>query len=225
MAEDLGEERFIDAAVKQVGPRHSAAAGARGTLDLGDEAGGGVCGPELLDELLGFVDGELTGKGTRASHHVIGSEENHLGRMKRLGDLKGNPVGIDPVGSSLAVEAKWRNDRDDPLLEEEFKGMVVDALNAAGEELVGSSKDARGMCDDRVGVCGAKVDGGEALHDAVGEPDGRVDGEFEGRLIGDPGAVGVGDGKLPLAGKFGDLMACAMHEHNAHAQRAQDGDV
>ena len=63
-----------------------------------------------------------------------------------------NAIGIHPVGPALTVKAQRRDDGNDPLLEEKFKGMVVDSLYPSRKELVCAPENAGWMSDDRIGI-------------------------------------------------------------------------
>src|SRR5205814_6983518 len=67
--------------------------------------------------------------------------------------------------------------------------------------------------------------GGQALEDFVGDAVGGGAGQFQGRGVGDAGAVRVG-GRLPGGlGELADLPAGPVDEDDADAQAAEDGDV
>ena len=80
------------------------------------------------------------------------------------------------------------------MVEQFLEHFDVHALDFAGEEVVHAVQDADGVGDDGVGAGGAEVVGGEALEDLVGEAVGGGEGELEGGLVGDAGAVEVGGG-------------------------------
>ena len=96
--------------------------------------------------------------------------------------------------------------------------MVIDPLHPSGEKLIGAAEDAGRVGDDRVGVGRPQVDCGEPLHNPVGEPDRGIDRDLQGRVIGDAGAVGIGNLDAPLCGKVGDLPTGPMHEDHPDAQ-------
>ncbi len=88
----------------------------------------------------------------------------------------------------------------------------IHPLDPPGVEKIDAAQDAGGMGDDGIGIGGAQIDGGEALHHIVENLRGGLDRELERRLIGDAGAVGIRDGHVALGGELLDLRAGAMHE-------------
>jgi len=79
--------------------------------------------------------------------------------------------------------------------------------------------------DDGIEITRAEVHGGEPLHDVIGEPDGGVDADLQGGVVGDAGAIGVGDGDAAAFCEFDDLAAGSMNHDGFDAERAQDGEI
>ena len=145
--------------------------------------------------------------------------------MESFRNLDRDGVGIDPVGATFAVESERRHDGDDAFLEHEFERFRVHPLDLAGVKMIAAAENARWVGDDGVEISGAKVDGGETLHDLVRQPDGGFDAECESRGVGDTGAVGVGNGDAAAVGQLLDLFASAVDENGPDAERTQDRKI
>ena len=91
--------------------------------------------------------------------------------------------------------------------------------------MIDAAEDAGGIGDDGVGVDGAQVHAGEALHDLVRDARGGVEADGEGVFVGDARAVGVGNGRAERGGALLDLVARAVDEDDLDVERAQDGEV
>jgi len=112
-----------------------------------------------------------------------------------------------------------------PSIEKKVEGLGVDGARPGRCGEIHAAEDAGGMGDDGIGVGGAEIDRGEALHYVVEDLGGSLDGELEGGLVGDAGAVGVGNGDAALGGEFLDLGAGAVDEDDLDGKRPEDGDI
>lgn len=88
--------------------------------------------------------------------------------------------------------------------------MGIDFFHFARVKVVGAAQDACRVGDNRVQVGGAEIDGGKAFHDFVGQADGGIDGNLQGRFVRDSCSVRVAQLYFPLFGKIADLFACAV---------------
>jgi hypothetical protein len=77
------------------------------------------------------------------------------------------------------------------------------------------------------GVAGraAQVVGGQAFQDLVRHAVGRGQGQLQGRLVRDAGAVDIGRRLSRLLGKPADLMPGPVYQRDRDPQAAQQGDV
>ena len=179
----------------------------------------------FFNQGVGLLDGELADEVAVVLQGAVLAEEEDLGGVEGFGDLDGHGVGVDAVALAVAVEAEGREDRDDALVEEELEADGVDAVDLAGVLLVHAAEDAGGVGDDGVGVGGAQVYAGEALHDLVRDAGGGVERDLEGGVVGDAAAVGVGEGGVQEGGALLDLVARAVDDDDADVERAEDREV
>lgn len=224
VGEDLGEQGFVLTAVDEVDAGDAGAAGLGGELGLGQQFGGEIVALPG-EEQVEFAGQDLADEAVAAGESVAAGDVDDLGGFEGLPEGDGDGVGVDAVGMAFAVEAERRNDREDALGEEPLEHVDVDAFDLAGEEVVDASENAEGMGDDGVGGGGADVVGGEAFEDLVGEPVGGGEGKFEGRFVGDSGAVEIGGGGTGFDGQLLDHRGGAVDQDDTDAEGAEDGDV
>ena len=188
VTEHLREQRFINEAVQQVNTRGAAAAGARTVIEFRSQVRVQL---PLFQNLLGFDDGKLAHDLAVHLKAVFSHEINHFHRPNRLGHFEGDAVGIDAESFALAIKTDGRDNGDNPLIEKQPQRVAVHPFHLAGVKIVHSAPDTKGVGDDGVGVGRPKVDGGQALHDFVGDANGGVDGKPEGRLVRNAGSIRI----------------------------------
>lgn len=103
VAEDFGQESFVDGAVQEVDAGHAEAAGAGGVRKFRREAGGDLLFV-FFKKLLGFVDGEVVGEGgggeIRGGFHV-----NHLGGAEGFRHFDRDGIGVHPECMPFSIKA------------------------------------------------------------------------------------------------------------------------
>ena len=145
--------------------------------------------------------------------------------MECFRHFQSDAVGVDPVGPAFAIKAQGWDNRNDPLLEEEFEGVIINPLHPSGEELVRASENAGWVSNDGIGIRGPEVNSRKSLHDPIGQPDSRIDRDLQGGVTGDTGTIAIGDRDAAFFCEFFDLVTCPVDQDNPDAQRAQYGEV
>lgn len=179
----------------------------------------------FFDEIFRFGNRKLARQGCRFLEDPARREIKDFCGSELHGDFQSDAVGVRSVGASLAIEAHRRNDRNDSFVEEKAERLGVHALDLAGVLLIHAAEDACGVDDEGVDVGGAEIDGGEPLHDFIGEPDRRINADLQRGFIREADAVGIGDVDSARGGQSLDLMACAMHQDDFDAQRTEHGKI
>ena len=179
----------------------------------------------FFDEVFGFGHGEGADEVAIDDYALIGGEEEDFHGLHGFGDFEGDAIGVDAEGFTFAVVAHGGDDGDDAFAEEEVEGFGIDAFDAASILVIDAAEDAAGVSDDGVGVSGAEVDGGEALHDFGHDIGGGFDANFQGGIVGDSGAIAIGEGDSAFGGELGDLESGAVDEDDLDAEGAEDGEV
>ena len=159
------------------------------------------------------------------SRPSLGRHVHELHRRERLRHLERDRVGVHAEGAALAVHPERRNDGHDAVREQRLQQLDVDALDAAGEQVVDALQDPERVRDHAVRDGGAQVGRVQALEDLVRHAVRRGEGEVERRGVGDPRALEVGRHDAALARERADLHGGAVHEHGADAQRPEHGRV
>ena len=103
--------------------------------------------------------------------------------------------------------------------------MGVHPLHLAGVQVIDSAPDSKRVGDDRVGVGGAQVHGGQPLHHVVGDLDSRLDPKPQRRLVGDARAVGVRDRHAAFHREFFDLLGRPVHQHHLDVEGAEHRQI
>ena len=148
-------------------------------------------------------------------------DENEFGRLQRFRYGDGHAVRIHAIGSTIAIEAKRRNDRQNVLCKQSLEQFRIDPLDLAREKVIHALKNPHRISGDRIGARGTKIVSGQPFENFVGESIRRSQRKLQCRRIRDPGSVDVRWVDPLLLGEVFDLSPRAMDQHHANVQRAK----
>jgi hypothetical protein len=166
VGEYFREQTVIHAAVDDVNARNAGVAGIGGVARLGDEFGSER---PAFEDPVEVGDEHLADESAFGIEPVPGGDEDEFDGAERLGEFDGHGIGIDAIGFAVAVESERRHDGNDAFVQQGLEQRNIDALDAAGVEVIDALQDAHGMSDDGVGTGRAQVTRIEAFEHFMGE--------------------------------------------------------
>ena len=145
--------------------------------------------------------------------------------MERPRDLDSHGVGVQAIGVALAVAAERGNHRHDVVFQQCLQERRVHALDPARQLVIDALQDARRMGHEAVAVRGPQIIGGEPFENLMGDAIGGRQGKLQGGGVGYPCAIDVGRRGARLQGEPPNLLSRPVHQGDANAQAAQEGNV
>src|SRR5262249_945905 len=125
-------------------------------------------------------------------HALEGRQVDELDRVQCPGDLDGDRIRVEAVGTAFAVDADGRNDGNDVTVEQRLQQTALDALHTAGVLLVDARENPGRMGNDGVRAGAVEVRRRESFENLMRNARRGVERQLERGRVGDTDAVEVG---------------------------------